>query len=925
MMIFGVYRGGRRAFNVRSPRRPIPPKGCVIVMDSPAGIRDHLLRGWAGLASGRPRLVLGIGLALAIASVAWTSARLEFQTDRSRLMDADLPWNARYLDYKARFPRWGDLLVVVDAADADAEAAGEADGAMRPGDTFVLELAARLSEESAIRAVTAGYEPDPRYARLMLSLPEPAWAEVRERLRGSVGTAAAPSLVAWLEGVGAGLGAEERGTGADGERLAAVLARLADILAGRGTDRAGLVAGSGTGPDLPAGWVPLSTGPGGLRLVHVAVADRDDAITAQGAGIEVARGHVAELLARPEYAGIEAGVTGIPAIEYDETEQSIRDSTLASVVAAGLIGLLMVGVFRGITVPLLGLLALGTGVAWSFGWLTLAVGHLQVLSVVFTVILLGLGIDFALHLMARLELDRGEDADFGAALARAYVGVGPGVLTGALTTAAAFAITGLTDFAGVAEMGIIAGGGILLCLVAMWSIFPALVALLPEWRRAVRNRPERARHAFWGGRLAFVRRRPARVLGVAAILVSLAAGAGSRVRYDPNILNLHPPGIESVEWERRLVEASEQSAWSALAIAADLDEARQLAHDFLALEEVAAVDGVGRLFHPERLPRREMLADALPDPRVLDAPSRPGDPARAREVLALLAAGAMPAVADEAARALEMLDTVADPAEAWTTAERAYAGDRARIRNLWSALLDPAPPSLDDLPAPIRELDVGEEGGLLLRIRPASGEAPLLDPERLAAFVEAVESVDPRVLGPPVQLHESSRIIISAYVRAAIYAVAIILVLLLIDFRSPVDALLALAPVSTGFVGMFGVLAVVDVPLNFANIIVLPLIFGIGVDAGVHMVHRWRTEPRGRPPGLSGGTGRGITLTMISTMIGFGCMMLAAHRGIRGLGFTMTVGLGVTLLACYFVLPACLALRRTPAARPPRSGAAGQR
>ena len=105
------------------------------------------------------------------------------------------------------------------------------------------------------------------------------------------------------------------------------------------------------------------------------------------------------------------------------------------------------------------------------------------------------------------------------------------------------------------------------------------------------------------------------------------------------------------------------------------------------------------------------------------------------------------------------------------------------------------------------------------------------------------------------------------------------------------------------FMGLFGV------PLNFANIIVMPLIFGIGVDAGVHMVHRWRQEPYGRPAGLSGGTGRGISLTMASTMIGFGCMLLAEHRGIRSLGFVMLAGLGVCLLACYTVLPPVLRLR----------------
>jgi predicted RND superfamily exporter protein len=119
-------------------------------------------------------------------------------------------------------------------------------------------------------------------------------------------------------------------------------------------------------------------------------------------------------------------------------------------------------------------------------------------------------------------------------------------------------------------------------------------------------------------------------------------------------------------------------------------------------------------------------------------------------------------------------------------------------------------------------------------------------------------------------------------------------------------------PVAVGFLGAFAVLGLTGMPLNFANIIVMPLIFGIGVDAGVHIVHRWRVEPLGRPAGLSGATGRAITLTMVTTIIGFGCMLTAQHRGIRSLGMVMVSGLSVTLVACYVVLPAVLRLRTTP-------------
>ncbi|MCH8210452.1 MAG: MMPL family transporter, partial [Planctomycetes bacterium] len=164
-------------------------------------------------------------------------------------------------------------------------------------------------------------------------------------------------------------------------------------------------------------------------------------------------------------------------------------------------------------------------------------------------------------------------------------------------------------------------------------------------------------------------------------------------------------------------------------------------------------------------------------------------------------------------------------------------------------------------------------------------------------------------IGPPVQIYESTLLIKRAYMLAACYAIAAILVLLFLDFRSLADALCAMTPVTIGFVGAFGVMGAVDLPLNFANMIILPVIFGIGVNAGVHIVHRWRAEPYGRPAGLSGATGRGITLTMLTTMIGFGCLLVAEHRGIRSLAVVMLIGLSITLGACYTVLPAILRLR----------------
>ncbi len=162
---------------------------------------------------------------------------------------------------------------------------------------------------------------------------------------------------------------------------------------------------------------------------------------------------------------------------------------------------------------------------------------------------------------------------------------------------------------------------------------------------------------------------------------------------------------------------------------------------------------------------------------------------------------------------------------------------------------------------------------------------------------------------------DSGELIRTSYQSAGVAALVVVFVLVWIGMRDLRDALLCLAPVAVGFALTFGLMWLVGMQVNPANIIVLPLMFGIGVDSGVHMLHRYRQEPAASPPGLTHGTGKGITVTSFTTMIGFAAMMLARHRGIQSLGFVLTVGLALTLLACWTVVPACLRLRQLKGAR----------
>ncbi len=884
-------------------------------------LRDEFL-GWLGRAVIARRSVVLIAAAVLLAlSVALAATRLEMQTDRSFLVDPDLRWNAAYLAYKDEFPRWGDVLVAIDR--------GERWSGLTPPEferaaMFAQSLARLLEQEPAIESVLSGYEFQPQHARLMLSLPDGAYERALAEFGSSRVVLESASMVdllgRTLRGLSSSIAAPESATGSLDD-----LARLLRAIDESMSDPSRRIL------DGAGGWRPLESESGRYLFLSVALQRSEKSVSGLADGVAAIRRIIAEMQSKRLFHGIEAGVTGIGAIENDETTQSIADSTFTSILAFGLISLLMVVVYRGVVVPLCAAITLLISIGWSFGWAALAVGHLQVLSVVFTVILLGLGIDFAIHVTARLELARDEHEGLGDVLRRVYRAIGPGLITGAVTTAASFAVMMLTDFRGVAEMGLIAAGGILLCLIAMLCVYPALLSLRGEWRKSVRHRRGGEDAHFAHGRLDVVDRRPRTIIALSGLLLAAGVPAALRTRYDPNLLNLHPPGVESVVWEKRLMDDSRRSAWIGLSIVDSLDEAERFTAAFLERpEQIAGVEGIGALFHPQREARRAALAESLP--REIP-PSEDGQAAEALDLLRQLRAGieaaaggdlgSSPDAPDEPLRealvqvaaACEHLAQRLDSSESaslWSSASAAWRRDRAAIIEAWTALADPRPTAIEDLPEPLRTLNVSPDGRLLLRIQPAGEGGSVLDRDRLRAFVAAMRAVDADVLGPAIQIYESTSLIARAYTIATSLAVAAILLILLFDFRSLSDSLLALLPVTAGFIGLFAVMGLTGLPLNFANIIVMPFIFGIGVDAGVHIVHRWREDPTGVPRGLSGGTGRGILLTTLTTVIGFGSMALAQHRGIRGLGITMAIGLTITLIVCYTMLPAILRLRTAP-------------
>jgi hopanoid biosynthesis associated RND transporter like protein HpnN len=563
--------------------------------------------------------------------------------------------------------------------------------------------------------------------------------------------------------------------------------------------------------------------------------------------------------------------------------------------------------FGGLRRPLLAVAALLVGIAWSFGYITLAVGHLNILSVAFGVILIGLGIDFGIHYLARYLQLREGNANTNEALIDTAGTVGPGIVTGGLTTALAFSTAALTEFTGVAELGVVAGGGILLCIAAALLMLPALLAVSDGRENAPIPQSTLPFAALC---------RPTTSMPRVVICLTLAATAWlaygiTKLRYDHNLLNLQPRNQESVEVERKLAATSERSVWFAVSMCQDREQLQARKAALEASPVITATEEIVSLL-PESSGQTQLTIQGIHE-RLASLPEQPPllpvmPQAELLQRLAELSAqGPVPDSPTSQGGAMgdlmQQLSRLAPQHYFERVSRLQQSNAEAVLASLRAihAMSRPAPPTIDDLPGPLVHRYVGRRGQHLLRIY---GHSDIWNMNSLRAFVGAVEAVDPLATGHPIQTFYASGQMQQSYIHAAVYSLLAVAIVLVLDFRNLTHTLLAMLPMGLGFAQLLGLLGWLGIPLNPANMIVLPLILGIGIDDGVHVVHDFLRQETDYQ--MSSSTATGVFLTSATTMIGFGSMMIASHAGLRSLGQVLTLGVFCCLVSSVLVLPAIL-------------------
>lgn len=902
-------------------------------------LRDRLLSSIARAAMHRRGLVLGVWAVLvSVAAVLLGTYGLRIDTSRTNMVSEDNPDQARYQQFLRDF---GAALSVVVVIEGDDPAANR-----RYADTLAVELRKsplvgevvhRIHSDAFLRWALL-YADEARIRDL---------ARVGKALRELAGDDPQPIA---LEGVAGALGklnhlfgrleeGDTEGLGPleelGGEADAGAQAGLGDLFAVlrqaleqphwteldlvRKTDEGALER---AGAD-EQGYLAAEGG----RLVLLFVQpkssnDEAETLIRFVGGVEQA----AEQLA-PE--GIWVGVAGYPSYIAAEMTIVADDLTKTTLYALAGVTVLFLLFYGSLAVTVVVYVPLVAGVMLDLGFTAVAYGRINMLSSGFLAFLVGLGVDFGVHIVARFDEAVRKGQGLEGALREAVVEAGPAIVTGAITTVAAFLATGITEFTGMQELAVISAAGLVWTLAASLTMAPCLLAYRYELAER-RGRPYPVRQLPpVGARLGrVVVRRPLVTLGVAALLTAVLVPQIRPMHFSFDVTRFLDEDVPARAAYDKLRRAEAFSPDYAVMVAHSPKEARELSTKVAARPDlVARVDSIATYLpanQDAKLPAvREAKAALAGLPRVtLADPAAPEGPAFIAQLEQVIES--MKVDLPLTLRMHGKEDMVPPVAEAAREGEALLAVARAlppelleqRLSNL-ETRLDAALGALqgfvrsddlrmgpEDLPEEVREATwrKGPDGDrFLVRVFPRGSIA---DPEFMEAFNSHLVAVDPEVTGIPVTFVAFGVLLRDGLEASAVYTAIAVILLLLVDLRSVRGTLLSLFPLVLGLAWMVGAMNAFGIGYNFANVISIPLILGIGIDSGVHVVHRWL---RGTPPAdLPVTTGKAVVVSSLTTIVGFGALMSSEHGGMWSLGLTLVLGVAACMASSTLVLPALL-------------------
>jgi hopanoid biosynthesis associated RND transporter like protein HpnN len=839
-----------------------------------------------------PWAVIAACLLLAGGAAWYTTQNFAMNTDSEQLIDAKVGWRMRQARFDAAFPQQTNLtLVVIDGVTPElAESA-----------------AARLTEKLAANPTLFLHvlRPDggPFFNRnglLFLSLPE-VKDTTQQLIRAQPflgGLAADPSL----RGIMTNLSTYLLGVQTGQAKLADfdnAMARFADVFTAAAQGKVEYLS-----------WRSLITGaaPKPEEIRHfIEVKPRLDfnALEPGKEANDTIRADAAQLGITPAN-GVTVRLTG-PVPLSDEEFATLTDR------AGLMVGAMMGGVLltlwlalRSFRIIFAILVTLFVGLAITMGVGLRAVGVFNIISIAFIALFVGLGVDFGIQFSVRYRSERHRNDDLMQALACTGRGVGVPLALAAAATAAGFFSFLPTTYTGVAELGQVAGIGMIVAFLLSITMLPAMIMLL--------NPPGETEDVGFTslGRLDdFMTRHRRNVVRVAAIAGALSLALMAFLQFDSNPLDLRSPKVESVATLLDLMKNPQNSPNTIDVPALSLTDADSVAARIAQEPLVAQALTLSSFVPDQQKEKLALITDAnnLLDSTLnpLDVAAPPSDAALVQSFkdtaakLRAIAGAAQDKPAQDAHRLADSLDALAKagPQARAKAVQALVPGLKTMLGQVLDSL-KAGPVTVADMPADLRSDWVAADGTARIQVFPKNTSN---DPKALSAFSDQVLSVAPQATGAPISIRESGKTIVGAFAEAGILSFIVIIILLSVVLRSVHDVLMTLAPLVLAGLLTLATCVILGLRLNFANVIALPLLLGIGVAFNIYFVVAWR---HGQRCFLASSLTRAVIFSAATTASGFGTLWLSVHPGTASMGELLMISLGWVLATTLFLSPALL-------------------
>jgi uncharacterized protein len=832
----------------------------------------------------RPLPVVVLSIGLAAAALVVTLQHLRVDTSTTEMIAPEVPFRRNQAAFRKAFPDFRDTIVAVIEG---------------PLPERVDQAARALADELRANEHFTAVDYPPGHAFFaqngLLYLPVDELGVLTDRLAAAqpllAALAADPSLRGLADFLRLAFAYQTAGSEPTAE-LDGVLDAMARVveaqLAGQFGELSWQNALAGEGAATPGREVVIAQ----PRLDHDSMAPAAAAITAL-------RAAAADLQIAPEH-GLRLSLTGAAVLDTEELESVGSGALLASVLSTLAVAALLVWGLHSLRLIAATLLTLAIGLILTACFAALSIGRLNLLSTTFAVLFVGLGVDFGIHFALRFQEALAAGAHRRAALRAAAAGVGGPLSLSALCAAVGFLAFVPTDYQGLAELGIISAAGMVIAWLASLTLLPALLAMLRPQSQPVELRRGPRRPPWRPGLVVII----AALAGVASLPALLA------ISFDFNPLNLKDPESESMRVFDRLAADPATSPHVIDVLAPSLGQADALAARLEAVDEVGEAITLSNFVpqaQDEKLELIESLAFYLgpalaPPDRIIS--STPEERRAAFLGLRTLLADA--AAGPGAARLAAGLGGFGqDPPDAALVAlETRLTGTLPGLLERLRQALDARPVEREDVPAELREQWVNERGEARILVRPA---IHIVNNVVLEQFARAVLAVAPDATGTPVVVMQGAEEVVRAFGEASALSLAFITVLLAIVLRNVRDLVFVLAPLGLAVLFTAASAVLLDQQLNFANVIVLPLLLGLGVSGALHVVMRWREEGEGGDLAATS-TPRAVLFSALTTVASFGSLAISPHPGLASMGLLLTIAIFWSLVCSLLILPSILAL-----------------